>query len=126
MNVLMLVWTDYFIEKFVFQETEAVYKLYAQRVKVALIIFIKALHVMVAPRKGIQDSLGLDSTLWIPDSRFQVLDSRLFVSGSWRGFQDLYSGFQNPGFQIPPAKISQIPESGFPFIGGLWNRKTAK
>ena len=74
MNVLMLVWTDYFIEKFVFQETEAVYKLYAQRGKVALIIFIKALHVMVAPRKGIQDSLGLDSTLWIPDSRSWIPD----------------------------------------------------
>ena len=59
---------------FVFQETEAVYKPYAQRGKVALIIFIKALHVMVAPRKGIQDSLGLDSTLWIPDSRSWIPD----------------------------------------------------
>ena len=59
---------------FVFQETEAVNKPYTQREKVALIIVIKALHVMVAPRKGIQDSLGLDSTPWIPDSRSWIPD----------------------------------------------------
>jgi len=41
------------------------------------------------------------------------------------GFLELYSGFQNPGLQIPPAKGTQIPESRFPFMGGLWNRQTA-
>ena len=41
------------------------------------------------------------------------------------GFQSLVgfripcagSGFQSPGFQIPQAKNSWIPESGFPYMG---------
>ena len=47
--------------------------------------------------KGIQDRLGF----WIP----------LFVSRTWD------SGFQNPGFRISEAKISRIPDSGFPYMG---------
>ena len=50
------------------------------------------LHGYVVPCKGIQFSLGfripchgfriVDSTPWIPDSGFQVLDSGFFVSGT--------------------------------------------
>ena len=29
----------------------------------------------------------------------------------------LDSGFQSPGFRIPEAKNSRIPESGFPYMG---------
>ena len=29
----------------------------------------------------------------------------------------LDSGFRSPGFRIPQAKISWIPESGFPYVG---------
>ena len=31
----------------------------------------------------------------------------------------LDSGFQSPGFRIPQAKISWIPESGFPYMGRM-------
>ena len=60
------------------------------------------------------------------DSAFQVLDSGSFVSRNWipnsngwwipDSFQQ-YSGFQNPGFRIPKAKISCIPKSGFLYTG---------
>ena len=33
------------------------------------------------------------------------------------GFLVLDSGFQSPGFRIPQAKNSWIPESGFPYMG---------
>ena len=33
------------------------------------------------------------------------------------GFLVLDSGFQSPGFRIPEAKNSWIPESGFPYMG---------
>ena len=33
------------------------------------------------------------------------------------GFLVLDSGFQSPGFRIPRAKNSWIPESGFPYMG---------
>ena len=46
---------------------------------------------------------------WIPDSNLQQ-DS---------GFLVLDSGFQSPGFRIPQAKNSWIPESGFPYMGRL-------
>jgi len=42
------------------------------------------------------------------DSGFQGLDS---------GFQGLDSGFPCAGFRIPEAKISWIPDSGFPYMG---------
>ena len=35
------------------------------------------------------------------------------------GFLVLDSGFQSPGFRIPGAKNSWIPESGFPYMGRL-------
>ena len=44
---------------------------------------------------------------WIPDSNLQQ-DS---------GFLVLDSGFQSPGFRIPKAKNSWIPEAGFPYMG---------
>ena len=58
-------------------------------------------------------------------SGFQVLDSSLrqwnlvLDSSRWwdSGFLELYRGFQNPGLLIPRAKISQIPESLFPYMG---------
>jgi len=33
------------------------------------------------------------------------------------GFQGLDSGFACAGFRIPEAKISWIPDSGFPYMG---------
>ena len=41
------------------------------------------------------------------------------------GFLVLDSGFQSPGFRIPKAKNSWIPESGFPYMGRMtwWSRK---
>ena len=50
-------------------------------------------------------SLSMELGFWIPidcvipDSLSSILDSK------------------NPGFQIPKAKIFQIPESGFPYLG---------
>ena len=44
---------------------------------------------------------------WIPDSNLQQ-DS---------GFLVLDSGFQSPGFRIPQAKNSWIPESEVPYMG---------
>ena len=66
----------------------------------------------------------LDSTPWIPDSRYWIA---VFVSGPWISdsnrlwysrLLELYSGFQNPGLRIPEAKF--LPHSGFlgqKFIG---------
>ena len=80
----------------------------------------------------LQDSLGF----WIltVDSRFQVLDSRFFVSRNWipdsnhwwvSGFVELYSEFQSPKSRFDKQKNSWImdyksknfPDSGFPYMG---------
>ena len=71
--------------------------------------------------KGIQDSHGF----WIPRRGFRipVTGFQIFSIGTripdsncqWDSrFLQLFSGFQTPGFGIPLAKISWIPESGFP------------
>jgi len=80
---------------------------------------------------------------WIPD-RIPVTKSGFFVRGIvildsnryWDSrFLVLYSGFQSPGFQIPPAKfyisgfhkqkIYQIPDSefGIPLKHLIWGEK---
>ena len=72
----------------------------------------------IAPCKGIQDRLWiLLRGFLIPDSRYRISAS-LSLEQSLVGFGilELYSGFQSPGFQIPQAKISQIP----------WTKKTNK
>ena len=51
----------------------------------------------------------LDSGFHFTHSGFQVLNSSLFFSQ----ILELYSGFQIPGFQIPQAQISRVPEPGF-------------
>jgi len=83
-------------------------------------VLINIISRFLAPCKGIQDSLGMDSRYWIT----------VFVSGFWilgsnclwdSGFLELYSKAQDsgfhkqnfPGFQIPQ---SLIPESGFPHM----------
>ena len=78
------------------------------------------------------DSGFFGSGLWISDSN-HYWDSKIV---------ELYSGYQDPRFQIQQAKVSgfrilqgklfQIPESGFPYLGelifffnymyGLWSR----
>ena len=67
-----------------------------------------------------------NSGFWIPHRGFQIPItgfqslSMEIDSGSQNlrdsGFLELYSGFQNPGFQIPQSKISCTPESGFPHM----------
>ena len=42
------------------------------------------------------------------DSGFQALDSSLCQWNLDSGFPELYSGFQNPGFRIPQAKVPWI------------------
>ena len=77
----------------------------------------------LAPCKGIQDILGF----WTPHRGFRIPGTKLqiFFSGTWipdsnwqwdYGFLQLCSGFHRPGFQIPHAKISRIPESGFSYM----------
>ena len=71
------------------------------------------------------------------DSKFHPVDFRFHVSATWipdsnrewdSGFLELYSGLQSPGFRIPQAKISwipdfasktfsKIPDSGFRYMG---------
>ena len=55
---------------------------------------------MVAPRKGIQGSLGLDSTQWIPDSRYWIPDSL-----------SVELGFRIPIVSGIPDSFSCIPDS---------------
>ena len=57
----------------------------------------------------------LESTPWILDSNYWIPD--LFQWNLDSGFLHLYSGFQGPGFRIPNAKISRIPESRFLYMG---------
>ena len=73
---------------------------------------------MIAPCKGIQGTLGF----WIPRRGFRIpfTGFQIFLGGTWipdsncywdSGFLHLYSGFQGPGFRIPQAKISKIPDT---------------
>ena len=86
---------------------------------------MRRLTHLIAPCKGIQGSLGF---CIIPQRGFgfQVLESMVFVSGTWipnskrqldSGFLELLSRFQRPGFRIPEAKISRIPEYAIPLHG---------
>ena len=66
-----------------------------------------------APCKGSKTVWILDSTPWIPDSRYCNPDSLSgFLSLVGSGLLQLYSGCQSPGFRHPQAKISQIPLHG--------------
>ena len=53
------------------------------------------------PWKGIQGSLGV----WIPRRGIRIPDTGFRILCKWQSFE---------GFWIPPAKSSQIKESGFP------------
>ena len=53
------------------------------------------------------------------DSGFQVLDSGFFVSRTWIPNFSRQHDSPKPGFLIPQAKISRIPESGLPYIKRL-------
>ena len=71
-------------------------------------------------KKGIQYSLEF----WIPRRWFQIpgtgyqsLSVELWTLDWDSWFLELYSVFQSPGFLIPQARISDIPESGFPYTG---------
>ena len=80
----------------------------------------------------------LDCGFHAVDSVFQVLDSSICQQNLDSGFQMLwdsgfleqYSGFhkQNfPGFRIPQAKISQIPETGsVPYMGRVSSKMDNK
>ena len=111
---------------------------YQQKVHIMFKLFFG--YIDVAPCKGIQDTLGFwipRRGLRIPITGFQIFFSRTWIPDSncqWdSGFLHLYSGFQGPGFRIPQAKISKIPDSkckNFPDSGiriplhrpidGLW------
>ena len=64
-------------------------------------LYIKQIKTYSHPCKEIQDSIEI----WIPGTRFQLLPWNLDS-----GLLGLYSGFQSPGFQIPQAEFSRIPE----------------
>ena len=90
----------------------------------------------VVPCKRIQLSLRLwipHCGFWIPGTGFWIFcqwtfDSRIQLYLMQSEFLVLYSGFQSlgfwfpqekfPRFCIPQAKIFQIPESRFPYMGG--------
>ena len=76
---------------------------------------LKALHVMVAPRKGIEDSLGLDSTPWIPDSRYWIPNS-LSVELGYRipivsGIPDSFSCIPDSKTQDSNSTTKNFPDS---------------
>ena len=87
---------------------------------------------MVAPRKGIQDSLGLDSTQWIPDSRYWIPGS-LSVELGFRilivsGIPDSFSCIPDStaqDFKFHPQKFPRFQNPDSLSWGGLWNRTTA-
>ena len=58
------------------------------------------------------------NAFWIPGAGFQSFPVELGFEISFlsRVFE-LYSEFQSPGFRILQAKIIQIPESGYPYMG---------
>ena len=74
-------------------------------------------NIKITPWKGIHHSQGF----WSLGRGFrlpcEVLYSSLCHWNLDSGFLELYFGFQSPGSRIPWAKISSVPESGFPFIG---------
>ena len=71
----------------------------------------------VRESKTVSGFYPVDSWLLIPDSRYRIPASlSLEQSLVAFGILELYSGFQSLGFQIPQAKISQIP----------WTKKTNK
>ena len=82
--------------------------------------FMLAVCTSFAPCKEIRVKTALDSGFKAVDSGFQVLDFGCLwnldsgfipVVSSIQGiFLELNSGFQSPGFQIPKAKTSSIPE----------------
>lgn len=68
----------------------------------------------------VRESKTVSLGFWITRHGFQALDSGFFDSETWipdlnhkwdSGFLELYSGFQSPGFRIPRAKTSPIPDS---------------
>ena len=64
----------------------------------------------VRESKTVSGFYPVDSWLLIPDSRYRIPASlSLEQSLVAFGILELYSGFQSLGFQIPQAKISQIP-----------------
>ena len=75
-------------------------------------------ETLIAICKGLKESLAF----WIPHRGFRIAS----LSVNQSGFLELYSRFQSPGFQIaqanfpgfwiPQAKISWIPESVFPYM----------
>ena len=82
--------------------------------------FMLAVCTSFAPCKEIRVKTDLNSGFQAVDSGFQVLDFGCLwnldfglisvVSGIQDIFVEVNSGFQNPGFQIPQAKMSWIPE----------------
>ena len=82
--------------------------------------FMLAVCTSFAPCKEIRVKTALDSGFQAVDSGFQVLDFGCLwnldfglislVSGIQDIFVEVNSGFQSPGFQIPQAKMSWIPE----------------
>ena len=66
-------------------------------------------QVVVIPVRSVELGFQMPIVSGIPDSFSCVPDSKAQDSGFHK---------QNfPGFRIPQANISQIPESGFPYMG---------
>ena len=72
--------------------------------KVRIQLLHKAISKAFVSSKKMQDSLEV----WIPRRGIRIPDTGFRILCKWKSFE---------GFRIPPAKISQIPESGFPQTG---------
>ena len=69
---------------------------------------------------GMTLSLHVTESKTVLDSGFHDVDSG---SSDWiLELLELHSGFQSPAIRITHSKLSWIPKSRFPHMGGTWGR----
>ena len=87
--------------------------------------------VEFAPSRGIQSWILDSATPWIPDYTYRILDSLSMELGfriqSLEGFRIPGAVFRilKPEISDSTAKISRIPESGYPLRGAISSQKQA-
>ena len=87
-----------------------------QLIKPNFCFFRQPLFFAPCIKKSIQDGIGF----WILGTGFHALSVKLrfCIPIVWGILDSLsWNWFQSPGFQIPKAEISRIPESGFAYLG---------